>query len=67
MNAYGHNIKPDEFFGKSTFFEKLEGSGLLRQQLKDKVSEEDIRKSWQPALDNFKLIRKKYLLYPDFE
>lgn len=67
MNAYGHNIKPDEFFGKSTFFEKLEGSGLLRQQLKDMVSEEDIRKSWQPALDNFKQIRKKYLLYPDFE
>jgi len=67
LNAYGHNIKPDDFFGKSAFFEKLEGSGLLRQQVKDKVSEEDIRKSWQPALDNFKQIRKKYLLYPDFE
>ncbi|UPT69048.1 MAG: DUF1343 domain-containing protein [Sphingobacteriales bacterium JAD_PAG50586_3] len=67
INAYNHTSKPDDFFGKSSFFEKLEGSGLLRQQVKDKVSEEDIRKSWQPALDNFKKLRKKYLLYPDFE
>jgi len=31
------------------------------------MSEEDIRKSWRPELDNFKKIRKKYLLYTDFE
>jgi uncharacterized protein YbbC (DUF1343 family) len=67
LNAYNHTTKPDDFFGKSAFFEKLEGSGLLRQQVKDKLSEEDIRKGWQPGLEEFKKIRKKYLLYPDFE
>jgi hypothetical protein len=29
-------------------------------------SPEQIRASWQPALDSFKVIRKKYLIYKDF-
>jgi len=37
------------------------------QQVKDGKSEEEIRKSWEPGLTQFKTIRKKYLLYPDFE
>ena len=37
------------------------------QQIKKGTSEEDIRKSWQPGLDKFKAIRKKYLLYKDFD
>jgi hypothetical protein len=37
------------------------------QQIKEEESEEIIRKSWEPALSQFKNIRKKYLLYPDFE
>jgi pyruvate,water dikinase len=37
------------------------------QQVKDGKSEEEIRKSWEPALGEFKKMRKKYLLYPDFE
>jgi hypothetical protein len=31
------------------------------------VSEADIRKSWQPGLATYKKMRKKYLLYADFE
>ena len=31
------------------------------------LTETEIRQSWQPALNDFKIIRKKYLLYPDFE
>ena len=49
------------------FFDKLAGTDKLRQQIISGASEEDIRKSWQPALDNYKKIRKKYLLYPDFQ
>jgi uncharacterized protein YbbC (DUF1343 family) len=30
-------------------------------------SETEIRNSWQPGIETFKKIRKKYLLYPDFE
>jgi uncharacterized protein YbbC (DUF1343 family) len=28
------------------------------------VSEEEIRKSWEPGLSAYKEMRKKYLLYP---
>jgi hypothetical protein len=37
------------------------------QQVKDRKTEQEIRKSWQPGLIEFKAIRKKYLLYQDFE
>ncbi|RYD72848.1 MAG: DUF1343 domain-containing protein, partial [Sphingobacteriales bacterium] len=40
------------------------GSGLFRQQLIDGASEETIRASWEPALSQYKEMRKKYLLYP---
>jgi hypothetical protein len=31
------------------------------------MSAGEIKASWQPKLKVFKMIRKKYLLYPDFE
>lgn len=40
------------------------GSGLFRQQIIDGVSEELIRASWEPGLSEYKIMRKKYLLYP---
>ena len=40
------------------------GSGIFRQQIIDGVSEEVIRASWEPGLSEYKLMRKKYLLYP---
>lgn len=40
------------------------GSGLFRQQIIDGVSEEIIRASWEPGLSEYKIMRKKYLLYP---
>jgi uncharacterized protein YbbC (DUF1343 family) len=47
-------------------FNRLAGSDELMQQIIDGKTEEEIRKSWEPKLDAFKKIRKKYLLYPDF-
>jgi uncharacterized protein YbbC (DUF1343 family) len=58
--------KGNFFLHDAGFFNKLAGGMTLAQQLKDQKTEAEIRKSWQPALDNFKKIRKKYLLYPDF-
>ncbi len=52
---------------KESFFNKLVGNNDLWQQLKAGKTESEIRKSWEPALSNFKNIRKKYLLYEDFE
>jgi hypothetical protein len=37
------------------------------QQLIAGSSEAEIRKSWEPKLTAFKIMRKKYLLYADFE
>ncbi len=51
---------------EQSFFNKLAGNNELWQQIKDGKSEEEIRESWEPELSNFKKIRKKYLLYPDF-
>ncbi len=52
---------------EQSFFNKLAGNNTLMQQVKSGKSEKEIRQSWQPALDHFKTIRKKYLLYKDFE
>lgn len=54
-----------EFF--TNYFDKLAGSKNLREQIIAGKTETEIRKSWQPDLEAFKEIRKKYLLYPDFE
>ena len=49
------------------FFNKLAGNATLMQQIRQGVPEPAIRKSWEPGLKKFKTIRKKYLLYRDFE
>ena len=49
-----------------SFFNKLAGNNEFMQQIRSGASEKEIRKSWEPALSEFKKIRKKYLLYKDF-
>ncbi len=58
------NRKEDFFNG---FFDKLAGNGTLKQQIRDGLTEEQIRASWEEKLDAFKKVRKQYLLYKDFE
>ena len=52
---------------EESFFNKLAGNNELWKQIRDGKSEDEIRASWEPALSRFKTIRKKYLLYEDFE
>ena len=73
MEAYRLFPEKDKFFilpksGKmeESFFNKLAGNNELWQQIRDGKSEADIRASWEPALGEFKKMRKKYLLYEDF-
>ena len=56
-------VPKGQFFLKNNFFEKLAGNGDLRRQIESGMSEEEIRASWQPALDEFKKTREKYLIY----
>lgn len=67
LNAYKIFPGKDSFFLKNNFINKLAGNDQLMQQVKQGKSEAEIRKSWEPALSNYKKIRKKYLLYKDFE
>lgn len=67
IDAYKIFPFKDSFFLKTNSFNRLAGTDKLMQQIKDGVTEAEIRKSWEPALSEFKKIRKKYLLYEDFE
>jgi len=67
FDAYKIFPGKDSFFLKTNSFNRLAGTDILMQQIKDGKSEEEIRKSWEPQLSEFKTIRKKYLLYEDFE
>jgi uncharacterized protein YbbC (DUF1343 family) len=67
IDAYKIFPGKDSFFLKTNSFNRLAGNDVLMQQIKEGKSEQEIRKSWEPALSEFKKIRKKYLLYEDFE
>jgi uncharacterized protein YbbC (DUF1343 family) len=61
MLFYQQYPDKEKFF--TAYFDKLAGTALLKQQIKDGLSEEQIRATWKPGLDAFKKIRMKYLLY----
>jgi len=66
MTMYSNYLNKEKFFSSPGFFDKLAGNTLLRKQVASGASEDEIRASWQKDLDSYKAIRKKYLLYPDF-
>lgn len=55
----------EDFF--NDYFNTLAGTDELRNQIIAGKSEEEIRASWKNDLDKYKAIRKKYLLYADYE
>lgn len=44
--------------------ERLIGTEQFRTQIAEGKTEEEIRKTWEPGLSQYKEMRKKYLLYP---
>jgi uncharacterized protein YbbC (DUF1343 family) len=65
LEMYNAFPQKDKFF--NNFFERLIGNGEVREQIKAGMTEEEITATWQEDLDKYKEIRKKYLIYPDFE
>lgn len=65
INFYKDYPNKNDFF--SMFFNKLSGDTTLQYMIRKGYTETQIRKSWKNELDSFKVIRKKYLLYKDFE
>jgi uncharacterized protein YbbC (DUF1343 family) len=64
MEMYQKDTAQQNFF--NSFFNKLAGNDELQQQIKAGKTEAEIRASWQPALNVYMEIRRKYLLYSDF-
>lgn len=65
IGTYAHTADKATFFDEN--FNYHAGNATLQKQIKDGISEEAIHKSWEPGIAKFKMIRKKYLLYKDFE
>jgi len=65
LGTYKNYPDKQQYF--NTYFTSLSGTSFLEKQVKEGKTEDEIRESWKPALVKFKQIRKKYLLYPDFE
>jgi len=63
IDSYEYFISKPDFF--QSFIDKLAGPEL-RNQIKQGMTEDEIRQSWQDGLHDFQQIRKKYLLYEDF-
>jgi len=61
IKAYTTTADKTKFF--TPFFTKLAGTKKLQQQIEAGVSENDIRKLWEKGLSDFKVMRKKYLIY----
>ncbi len=64
IDAYHNYPLKKRFFLKNNFFDKLAGSNHLRMQIKAGMKEKQIKQSWEDGLNQFKMIRNKYLLYP---
>tara|TARA_R110002050_G_scaffold102774_1_gene211567 strand:- start:2039 stop:3286 length:1248 start_codon:yes stop_codon:yes gene_type:complete len=64
--AYSNTSNASEFFLKNHFYGRLAGTKTLQQQIENGVPIAAIKASWQPKLNAFKVLRKKYLLYKDF-
>ena len=61
IKAYNETADKSKFF--TSFFTKLAGTKKLQQQIEAGASEAEIRKSWEKGLNDFKEMRKKYLIY----
>lgn len=61
VDFYKESADKEKFF--NDFFDKLAGTDQLRKQVIAGKTADEIVESWQPALETYKSVRKKYLLY----
>jgi len=65
ITAYQNFPNKEGFF--NNFFDRLAGTSELRNQIIEGWTEDEIRNSWQKGVDDFRELRKPYLLYPDIK
>lgn len=67
MEFYSKYKEENDFLIREQWLGKLAGTDSLIKQIREGKSELEIINSWQKNINEYKIIRKKYLLYPDFE
>jgi uncharacterized protein YbbC (DUF1343 family) len=65
MHFFQATGSKESFFTSASFFDKLAGTDSIRLQMLAGKSEAEIQASWQPELEAYKKMRKRYLIYRD--
>ena len=64
---YQESSNKQDFFRKDGFFKLLTGDKTIREMIETGKEANEIWESFQDEVKSFKITRKKYLLYSDFE
>lgn len=67
IDFYNKYENKKDFLTRESWFNTLAGTDELLKLIRSGKSETEILAQFKPELDKFKTMRKKYLLYPDFE
>lgn len=54
----------EKFFSSPEFFDKLAGTSSIRESIIQGKNDKQIRETWAKGLEEFKILRQPYLLYP---
>ena len=67
LDFYSKYENEDDFLTRERWLNLLAGTDELIKQIRAGKSEMEILESWDKELEAYKILRKKYLIYPDFE
>lgn len=67
LRFYQHFENEQDFLTRENWLNLLAGTPKLIDQIRRGLTEKEIYETWNPELDQYKKLRKKYLLYPDFD
>ena len=65
LNYYHQFEKESDFLDRPEWFNLLAGTDKVLNLIREGASWDELEASWQPALSQYKEMRKKYLLYTD--
>lgn len=67
LHFYNRHDNEKDFLTNERWLNLLSGTDALIKDIRAGKSEAQIVASWQEDIERYKVIRRKYLLYPDFE
>jgi uncharacterized protein YbbC (DUF1343 family) len=64
LDFYERSGRSPDFISRERFFNLLAGNDHLARQIEEGWTEDAMRADWQGDLDEYRLMRERYLLYP---